>query len=337
MSSRRTKVRTIVKILREVTSLQVVSDFLKDKGLMHSASKWDDMLEKRIYPYVTGRSPKLTIQDLIQLLRDSEESGRQHVFLYKTSKEMATKLLDSAHLHSALDSMGIKDLLNEPKILDQPKDATFSDVRIDSNPPTLVIKRIETRISQKPLGEKIVGDVLTKRYALKRERAVNVIRLHADGLLEVKIGSHSNTSNYKNDIHSFLSTVKPIIPFENFREIPLSNLKDRLWNDRTSLSEIVKFSHSTLRNDKGTVLQAACGSIDYDLIEDEGATSSLDKFIDHDAFCDSSNIWFKKQESGVPTKDIHVLLSGESNEFALTIHCAKEDYEYVLSKIRELN
>lgn len=56
-----------------------------------------------------------------------------------------------------------------------------------------------------------------------------------------------------------------------------------------------------------------------------------------DGYCSSSNVWFLEGPSGIPSKKIHVLLSGEMHEFAITMHCRKADYDYVIGKIRFLN
>lgn len=337
MASRNTLVKQIVNILRQVTSLEVVSDFLKSNGIKHSAGSWDAILNKRILPATKGKNPQLTISQLIGLLRDSEECGRQHTFLYKTTDDKAAQLLDSERLHAVLESMGVGHLLHAPLLLDQPEKLTFSDVRYEEESNSLIVKLIETRIRQKSLGEKIVGNILTKRYELKKERAVHVFKLHPDGLLELRIGSHSNSSDYKQDINHLWTLIAEIFPNSYFRDWSISALKDKLWEERGDLTDVVKFTNSTLRNDNGTVLQASCGSSDYDLIDDVGATSSLDEFMEYDAYCDASNIWFKQQENGIPSKDIHVLLPSARNEFAVTAHCARADYEYVLKKIRELN
>lgn len=335
---RTTTAKKAIEILREVTSLEVVSNHLKAKGLKHSASSWDALLNKRILPAI--RSNALSVEELLGLLRDSEECGRQHIFLYQCSKTFAKSLINGDRLESAAEELGLSDLLVSAKILHKPTEETFTDIRIESNNKDisfLIIKSVGTHESRKRIGEFVKGNVLNVKYELKKERAVNLVRLSSDGILEIRIGSHSNNSDYKRDLNSLWQRIEKIIPKSNFSEVYLSPLKDKLWNDRDSYSELVRFTNSTLRNDNGTVLQASSGSTKTNLTDDEGATSSLDEFIDHDAYCESSNIWFRPQKDGIPTKDIHVLLSGEINEFAVTAYCSKTNYEYVLSTIRELN
>jgi hypothetical protein len=72
------------------------------------------------------------------------------------------------------------------------------------------------------------------------------------------------------------------------------------------------------------------------LFDDSGAAESIDKFRGHGAHCDSSNIWFRPVE-GIFTREIHVLVSGLSNEFAVTANCTRTEYEYVLNELRTCN
>jgi hypothetical protein len=60
-------------------------------------------------------------------------------------------------------------------------------------------------------------------------------------------------------------------------------------------------------------------------------------FLSHDAHCDASNIWFKAGPGSVPARDLHVLLAGDVNEFAITARCSETDFEYALSELRSLN
>lgn len=339
MAERRTTTATkVIEILREVTSLEVVSNYLKAKGLKHSASSWDTLLNKRILPAI--RSKALSIDDLINLLRDSEECGRQHIFLYQCSRSNAKSLINKNRVEVVAEELGLSDLLISSKILNKPDEESFTDLRIETDfedKAFLIIKSVGTHVSRKRISEFVKGNILTLKYELKKERAVNLVRLSSGGLLEIRIGSHSNSSNYKQDLKSLWQRIEKLIPKSNFREIYLSPLKDKLWSNRDSYNDLVRFTNSTLRNDNGTVLQASSGSTKNNLSDDEGATSSLDEFIDHNAFCESSNIWFRSQDNGRPSKDIHVLLSGEINEFAVTAYCSKSDYDYVLATIRELN
>jgi hypothetical protein len=84
------------------------------------------------------------------------------------------------------------------------------------------------------------------------------------------------------------------------------------------------------------VLSAATGfSEQGSLFDDQGAALSLDAFFEHHGYCDSSNIWWLKssEEPPIPSKDVHVLLSGATNEFAVTARCSREDHEYVLRQL----
>jgi hypothetical protein len=73
--------------------------------------------------------------------------------------------------------------------------------------------------------------------------------------------------------------------------------------------------------------------------------NSLDEFLKHKAYCDTSNVWWLKgggkqaenEFDMIPSKDVHVLLRGAINEFAVTAKCSKQDYEYVLDQLRRNN
>ena len=135
-----------------------------------------------------------------------------------------------------------------------------------------------------------------------------------------------------------------ILPRRDFKELPILKAKNNLWRNREKLRSILRYSDSSLRNPQGTVLTAATGAEQMSLFDDVGASRSLDEFLKYDAFCDSSNVWWLKGNTpkniaslAVPSKDVHMFLSGAPHEFALTAKCSKQDYEYVLDQIRRNN
>lgn len=341
MRNDKKSVELIAKLLRQTSSLPIVSDFLKEKGLVHSASSWDDMVNKRLMPAI--KSKDLAIQDLVELLRSVEEYGRQHVFLYRYAEPDASILMGQERVFTIMNKCGLVDLIKMPKVLDQPQSPEISDIRWEcvssEKKQQFIIKIIETRETSEPLSEDTKGDILTKKWRIKKERAVNLFKLGADGLLELRIRSQSNSSQYKSKVNLMWQLVEDFLPRNYFREISLLKAKELILKDRDSLQDKIRYSNVTLKNDAGNTVSAATGSPTSDLYEDDGINSSMKAFMAHDAYCDSHNIWFRipsKSEHDKP-HEIHVLISGEINEFAITAHCSSQEYEYVYDQLRNFN
>ena len=130
----------VIKLLEEATTLQVVRNFLKEKGLHYSASSWEQLRSERLLPAL--KEYKIDIKDLVSLLRTAEEYRLQHVFLYKClNEENIHLLLDKERVKKILVKMELDDILLNPKILEQPQVPTIVDVRWDKQ--GLVIKIIE--------------------------------------------------------------------------------------------------------------------------------------------------------------------------------------------------
>ena len=334
-------VSLIIKLLQETTTLSAVSNFLKEKGLHYSASSWEQLRSERLLPALDKH--QLDIKDLINLLRTSEEYGRQHVFLYKClSEDKISELLNKERIQRILVEIELSDILNEPKILEQPVSPTIVDFRFEENVngslKGVVIKIIESRITEKFVGERIdADDTINRTYKKIRERVVNVITLRANGDLEIRIASQESKS-YKNNVDSIWGLIGDIFPRGYFSEVYLNVAKDYLWKNRCALNDVIKFSGITQRNDVGTIIKAATGSQSENLFDDVGANDCMETFSNHDAHCETHNIWFKIiQGESIPSNEIHTVISGELNEFAITPHSSEENYEYVISQLRKFN
>jgi len=330
------KARLVTELLSRATSLGVVSEFLKARGLHHSAGSWDEMRDKRIIPAI-GRQ-KLTIDDLTKLLSEVEEFGRNHTFLYQGKKSDITKLLDENHISGVSRRLGQEKVLNGSMLVDLPDEPTLTEIRKDSSNerPCWVFKIIETREEREFLEETMVNNRIRREWAINHVRAVNIARLHESGFLEIRIQSRANTTQYAADLNRIRTMLRDYLAPALFKPVSLSKAKKALWDNRTAKDRKIRFSDSVMRNDYGTTIAASTGTEQADLFKDSGASGSIDHFLNKGAHCDAENIWWLRRE-GATDREIHTLLSGENNEFAITAACTRAEYEYVLNELRLFN
>jgi len=331
------KTKLIVSLLHQTSSLPVVSEFLKEKGLTHSAGSWDVLLNKRIIPAISNH--QISNDDLITLLSSAEECGHQHIFLYKCPKDTAIEIMARDRITGALKKMALQDLLTTPKVLEQPSDPQIVDVRWETAKTdlSLTIKEVSSRKYRRHLDTEQHDGKIYEVYGIVEERAVNVAKIHRNGLLEIRIASISNSNKYDSEVHRFRGHIKSLIPIDSFSELSLSVAKDRLWTERATLQKLIRYSDSTIRDEAGNALRAVTGSIQSDLSANPAVGNSLDYLLEQDenSYCEGANIWFNK--SSELSADIHVLLTGDLNEFALPANCTEGDYNYVLHQLRQFN
>ena len=332
---------TIYKLLRNATSQEIVKDFLRSKQIPVSASNWDDLYTRRIDPAL--QEGVISVADLRTLLRDVEECGRQHTFLYRCTPDHALALLGSARLRAVLTDAGLLGLLSDPLDLELPESPTIVDIReipADqySGFPSLLIKVVETRTKKVFLHDLLDKEKKTfsKIYSYEEKRAVNIVRLYADGLLELRIASQDNSTQYHDNVNALFGIVSKIIPPGSFTEVLLGAAKNRLFNDRKNLVNEVRYSNSTARNDFGYSMNLSCSSQDDNICDDSGSTAALESFIEQDGQIIGTNIYLKINGTN-PAREVHVLISGASHEFAVPASCSMGDYEYVRRQIFDLN
>jgi hypothetical protein len=330
------KARLVTELLSRVTSLGVVSEFLKARGLRYSAGSWEEMRDKRVVPAI-GRQ-KLTIRDLAGLLSEAEEHGRNHTFLYQGKPADIKKLLDRNYLSNISKRLGHTQALNGPMLVDLPKEPILTEIREDASHgrPCLVFKITETREEREFVEETMVNNRIRREWVVNRVRAVNVVRLHESGFLEIRIQSRSNTTQYAADLNRIRTMLRDYVPPILFKPISLSKAKKALWDNRTAKNRKIRFSDSVMRNAFGTTIAASTGTEQADLFKDSGASDSIDHFLHNGAHCDAENIWWLRRDR-VTDREIHTLLFGENNEFAITAACTRAEYEYVLNELRLFN
>ena len=326
-------VKKILRLLQSVTSLSVVAEFLKSKQLPHSAGSWTELEATRILPAVQRR--EIAVNELARLLAEAEEFGRFHVFLYTAKRKDAELLMERSRIEKTCRNLRLAGVFQEPLIEEIPAKPTLTEIRQDTltGARCWVFKIVEERLEKRFVSETEDETTVRKEWEKVKVRAVNVARLHESGFLEIRIQSHLSSTQYEADLNRVWLMLKDFLTPTQFSPLSLAKVKTQLWAQRKSLKQKIRFSDSKMQNNAGTTLIASTGREEADLFGDPGATASLDQFIDHGAHCDSSNVWWRPVE-GLINREIHVLLSGMNNEFAVPASCTKVEYEFVLNELR---
>lgn len=332
--------RLIFELIKKSTSQNIVKEFLESKKLPKTADNWDGYYSQRIYPAL--EQGLITVSELRGLLSRVEECGRQHIFLFKCDPDQAKLMLDPNRVLKIAADVGLQDLLKEPKDLDLPSSPEIVDIRCEKIlapdiGETLTIKVVETREIRTFFGERrdASSGNLIKEYKIDRRRAVNVARLHDNGLLELRIASRDNTVKYLDDVRILWGKISKFILFSEFNKVSLDRAKTMLVKDRSLISG-VRYSQSSAKNDYGCVMQIATSTQDESLTSDLGSMAAITEFLEQDGFVTGANVYLEIPNA-LKKQELHVLLSGEVNEFAIPVACTPEEYAYVLGKILSIN
>ena len=326
----------LMKLLRGATSKRVVADFLKSKNLAHSGT-WEDLESNRIRVGLETKS--LTMEELVKLLSESEEYGHSHSFLFKCSKDEASRFVNDDKVSTVAAAQKLNVALGWGKVLELPMQPTISSIRLEEHGgmKTLVVKVIERREEKTFIKEYTEGKFFRMEWEVSEARAVNVIRLFANGLLEVRIASHSS-KRYDTDIARIMKVVKEFLPQVPFEDYSLRKAKIELLSNPAPHEDYVKVSNSALRGKDGSTVIAASGRVDAGLIENETLSAFVGQFVKTPGcLCENTGLTFLAKTEAVPHEDIHVVLPERRNEFAVSASCAKTDYEYVFDKLRTLS
>lgn len=332
--------QVIFNLLKEATSQTVVREFLREKDIAITAPNWDELYSNRILPAL--QSKKLSLVDLATLLQDVEEHGRQHIFLYKCSPADARAILNKTRIHSIAKDLGVAELLSHPLHIEMPEEAKIVDIRLPeapngTGPVSLTVKISECRETSKLVNDDYdpVTSSRTKTYKVTKKRAVNIATLTLDGLLEIRIASRDNSTKYHEQVSDVIRMASKFFPMDSFEILSLSKAKDTLFLKKEEFEGIIRYSSTTARNDYGIAMNLAASNLSQNLSEDDGSSAAMKEFLAQKGFVTGSNIWFII--NGEEERQIHVLLNGEINEFAVTAACTPGEYSYVCGQILSLN
>jgi hypothetical protein len=271
-----------------------------------------------------------------------EEFGKQHIFLFKCSPADAQRILGRARVESVATDLGVLERMSIPLHLEMPEAPEIVDIRLedapnDSGPISLTVKICETRESSKLVDDSLNAAMnqRTKTYQISKKRAISIAHLDREGLLQIRIASRDTSTKYHEQLSAIISMILKFVPINVFEPVSLSKAKETLYNKQQDFAGIIRYSTTTAMNDFGISMNLAASNMSKDLSEDGGSSAAMKSFMAEKGFVTGSNIWFIMPDDA--SRQIHVYLSGERNEFAITATCTPGEYSYVIEKILSLN
>ena len=326
-------------LLRKFTSIAVVSSYLKEKDLTFSAGSWEALLVNRVKPAL--EAGELDREDIVSLLREVEEHGRQHVLLFRLSASDASLLTNPNELPKLLKKSPYADAFNSPKIVNMPAGQTIVDIRLNTlaKGHELVIKAVEGRFYKRLISKKKDGNFETWLYENVKERAVNVVRVGPDGQVDVRIQSHQRKADYAEEAQKLIDLCVGLIDPLRISQVSITKAKMLLATNPPAFRSRISFGNGILKNKTGSGIRVFGGQESLNLNDDEGIVEGTAAFCKkNQAYCEEVNLYWKPAvENNLPSTAVHTWLSGAINEFTLTSQCDRADYEYVLGQIKLAN
>ena len=329
---------TAIKLLKKNSSINAVSAYLKRRNLKSSAPSWDALLNQRIVPAL--ESGDLDRADILQLLRESEEYGRQHVFLFRCSKINAASYVDTASIRASLNKLDLETLMDRPRIVNRVPGLQIVEVRIEksSNGNHLIVKLVDTRRYKTMVSRLTEGNREVVTYELDEERAINVLRIGENGLTEVRIQAHRNAVDYNAQAEAVFDKLAGVIDRLHFEDFLLGKARRYMLENRSKLASILRFGEGVVISKKGAPITFATANWNENMFGDdeevEAAMTTLLASGGGRSKCNTVNCtWLKLPDNAGPASDVHTFIGGRSNEFHILPHCERSDYLYVLEKI----
>jgi hypothetical protein len=318
-------------------TLEQVGTFLKERGLPSSGNSWQAMISTRLRP--PANDGRLSEADLVDLLRQTEEHGGQHIFLYSLLKGRSIAKLFDGTLSAALSNAGFP-ALGTTSLVDMPNAPTIVEVREEAGAQRAVcFKIVEKRTTLEKISDVSGHGQVVVTYNQIPYRAVNIMRIREDGWAEIRIQSFTDAVSYSGNAEGVFNLLKPVVDRLDWMDENLDTFKANLLDGtkRTHLQSIFGLRHTQHSNAEGTRLSAASGGIGTSMYDDAEGVASLDRFLQKKGHAHCERVTITMKRHGPMERSVGLLVSGEANELAITSKVSRNEYEYIVSKILEHN
>ncbi|TIQ99469.1 MAG: hypothetical protein E5X36_08780 [Mesorhizobium sp.] len=325
-------------LIKRQGTLEQVGNFLRSRDLPHSGNSWTQMVENRLKVAVAEK--KLSDLDLLELLRQTEEHGSQHIFLYTLIPGRKIDKLFNGDFPKILSTAKFP-ALGTVSLVDMPEKPTIVEVRTDvvDGVKSVVFKIVEKRSTLDKVSDTTKNGQFIVTYNEVPYRAVNVMRIIEDGRAEIRLQSHSDSISYSGIASSIFTILDGVVNRLDWKDDKLDKFKEALLDEKRRKAIMSRFGlrHTQHTNTDGTRLTAAAGFPGASMYDDTDAVASVDRFLAKKghAHCDKASVTVRKG-AGLK-RDVGLIVGGEANEFAITSKVSRAEYETILRTVIEFN
>ncbi|MDV4159219.1 hypothetical protein [Rhizobium brockwellii] len=327
----------LFSLISKQGTLEQVSTFLKERKLPSSGNSWQAMIDSRLRP--ASGDGRLTENDLIDLLRQTEEHGGQHIFLYTLIAGRSISKLFDGSLPKLLAGAGFP-ALGTTSLVDMPNNPKIVEVREEVGTSRAVcFKIVEKRTTLEKISDVSGHGQVVITYNQIPYRAVNMMRIQENGIAEIRLQSSTDAVSYGGYAEAVFNLLKPVIDRLDWRDENLDKFKANLLDGkkRTLLQTIFGLRHTQHSNAVGTRLSAAAGGIGSSMYDDAEGVASLDGFLQKKGHAHCERVTITMKRHGPMERSVGLLVTGEANELAITSKVSRNEYEYIVGKVLEHN
>jgi hypothetical protein len=318
----------------------LIREFLEVKKIPKSGTKPE--LKERIIIYI--EEGKILYNELINYIDTIVPYDKQHVYLYNgPNSNIVLNWRNANYYNALLQKNNLLNLLNKRLPLILPKNLTLSS--IECNGKELVIFAVERREHDERNEDydetriKNNEEIYLKAYIHKVTRGIIIFRWNLiSNTASLYISQLPSETKYEVTEERFANLINNWLKLKLFNKVDLKPLINKLHKNEEQGNSDVRSHGFGYKTKGGRAINAQSPTnVDSVLGEDEVDTA-LSNIRDNSIGHTGNFYWLPKTSSTNPLeKEIHTIIIGYHNRINFTTPNKKDDFEYVLSRVRELS
>ena len=293
------------ELLKKECTQDVIKRILKDakdsgnKDVLVGGNK-DDKIHMLIEALERG---VVSWDDAFNMLRFSEENGRQHIFLYRPKKpQVLNQFSDGEQIAASIWGPDWKSQYKFPRFEILPKATVPADFRYEVSKDERKVGWIFIFYGRRRRMELIEnvekGDMLRKVWKIEVVRTVYMVRLGPSGILEVRVPQSDSTREIISMLNETRALLRPSGIWAGFSELPLVTMLTRLAKKRELLRNMYSLGIIRLRDASGGTSIFSPPQENDDITAIKNYNDALRMLLQADNRCNMVGVTWKKDASG---------------------------------------
>lgn len=331
-------------LIKEICTVEQIQGLLRkrkgNEGIRVSAETKDLLIDRNLREALEAKA--VNIGEVFDLIRDSEETGYQHVFYYKPKTQKAAGMLAFENVAQQLwGSTWKKTVNNFPSIRLKPDDYKCSDYRlIGKKPQDWILKvygdNLVTKFTGKTERRDASSNVHWREYVEEKLRVVLVARWNSPDILELRVQQHESRRRVDGWHSKLWEMLGPALVSSDFEEWQLIKPLKRLVIEQPQNKPLYTCHDVNVIHGEVRVIFHTYTN-DGDLFTNIQTRAALKNYLSNEGDCAGVVVTWLPGPNEIPKKETRTILAAKRGHEIVINNCSGEDLDYVTNQLRRFS
>jgi len=282
------------------------------------------------------RAGGVPLERVCSLVREAEENGRQHIFLFKPRTRSVARTLGADAVSVELWGPKWAEEMQFPRFAVMPDDLTWADFRTDGSAGTAHwLAKAYARFTKRELvSEEEKNGEIIMRYRRVDERGIYIVRWLKAGLLEFRVPRADSQKLARSLQQALWGLLGPAVKSTDFQACDFAPIRAKMLTQHDDYRSVFRLGSTKLFDSASGTAVFSTHSEEDDLFAARDRLQAIQTLVDLNNNCEHLVVTWLKTRNPIIEEELRTVIGAwHSNQISIGARASAKAIDYVIERV----